>query len=303
MSDWNDLKYLLQVSREGSTLAASRVLKTSQSTVMRRIAVLEEELGFELFEKRRTGYVPTEALNALMPGLEAIEQAHALFDREASAMARGLSGTVRLTSSELLVTHMLGPALFELRKHYPGIHIELMTTDGFLDLTSGEADIALRAGDPPAEPTLFGRRIAGDLWCMCCSQAYAETIGAPKSPEELKDHALITVMQGMYPGKIVDWIETHVPKGRMAMRHNSLHSIFMAIKSGLGVSAAPELLVAFDADLVRCFRLEIETSKEVWLLAPERHRRTPHVRAVLDFLGNHLFAVTQARLKAAGLQP
>jgi DNA-binding transcriptional LysR family regulator len=303
MSDWDGLKYLLQVSREGSTLAASRVLKISQSTVIRRIAVIEDELGFELFEKRRSGYVPTAALKALMPGLEAVEKSHALFDREAAAMARGLSGTVRITASELMVTHLLGPALFELRRQYPGIHIELLTTDGFLDLTSGEADIALRAGDPPTEATLFGRRIAGDVWCICCSKTYADTVGVPRSPAELENHMMITVIQGMYPSKIVEWVEDHIPNGRMPMRHNSLHSIYMAIKSGLGVSAAPDLLVSGDPDIVRCFPLDIETGKEVWLLAPERHRRTPHVRVVLDFLGTHLFAVIQARLKAAGLQP
>src|SRR6476619_7056860 len=56
MYDWNDLRCFLAVAREGSTLAGARVLRTSQTTVARRIAALEAALGFPLFEKRQGGY-------------------------------------------------------------------------------------------------------------------------------------------------------------------------------------------------------------------------------------------------------
>src|SRR3954447_16737633 len=59
MIDWNDLRYFLAVVREGSTLSAGRSLRVSQTTVARRIAGLEQALGFPLFEKRQAGYVPT----------------------------------------------------------------------------------------------------------------------------------------------------------------------------------------------------------------------------------------------------
>ena len=45
--DWNDLRYFLAVAREGSTLAAARSLRTSQTTVARRVAALERAIGFE----------------------------------------------------------------------------------------------------------------------------------------------------------------------------------------------------------------------------------------------------------------
>ena len=49
MLDWNDLRYFLAVARDGSTLAAAKVLRVSQTTVARRIAALESALGFPLF--------------------------------------------------------------------------------------------------------------------------------------------------------------------------------------------------------------------------------------------------------------
>ncbi len=66
MLDWNDLRYFLAVAREGSTLAAGRALRVSQTTVARRVAALERTLGFPLFEKRQAGYALTPAGDELL---------------------------------------------------------------------------------------------------------------------------------------------------------------------------------------------------------------------------------------------
>ena len=73
MLDWNDLRYFLAVAREGSTLAAGRELRVSQTTVARRIAALEAALGFPLFEKRQAGYALTPAGEELLERAEQVE--------------------------------------------------------------------------------------------------------------------------------------------------------------------------------------------------------------------------------------
>ena len=296
MTNWNDLKYCAHVAREGSTLAAARVLNTSQTTVMRRIAALEEVFGFELFEKRRNGYVPTDALKELLPKLEAIESAHAAFEHEAAHTGRSLKGTVRLTASEILISHFLSGALVAFAIEYPDIRIELFTTDKFLDLSRGEADIAVRAGDPPTEPSLFGRCIvSSDAWSICCSRAYAEKNGMPRRPEDLANHNVIAVLEGQFQSPVTEWLNQYVPKERIAFKHNSLMTIYMSIKAGLGISPCPDILSAVDPDLIRCMPLPVETGKELWILAPERLKKAPHVRLLLDFLASYLTnAIRQA---------
>ena len=59
MFDWNDLRYLVAVAEQGSTLKAGRSLRVSQTTVARRLAALEEALGLTLFERRSAGYALT----------------------------------------------------------------------------------------------------------------------------------------------------------------------------------------------------------------------------------------------------
>ena len=81
MLDWNDLRYFLAVAREGSTLAAGRRLRVSQTTVARRIAALEEALGFPLFEKRQAGYALTPAGEGLMERARQVDIAATAFSR------------------------------------------------------------------------------------------------------------------------------------------------------------------------------------------------------------------------------
>jgi len=99
--DWNDLRHFLAVAREGSTLAAGRALHVSQTTVARRIAALEEALGFPLFDKRQAGYTLTPAGEQLLDRAGQVETATLAFSEAARAHARDLSGVVRLTSDAL----------------------------------------------------------------------------------------------------------------------------------------------------------------------------------------------------------
>ena len=75
MPDWNDIRYFLSVAKTGSTLAAGRALKVSQTTAARRVAALEEALGLTLFERRQAGYSLTPAGEDLLARAEEVEHA------------------------------------------------------------------------------------------------------------------------------------------------------------------------------------------------------------------------------------
>src|SRR5207247_168360 len=114
MFDWNDLRFFLAVAREGSTLAAGKALRTSQTTVARRIAALERALGLPLFEKRQAGYALTPAGEQLLERAGQVEFAAQGFSDEAAAHGRDLSGTVKITTEEVYALTLLTPLLPEL---------------------------------------------------------------------------------------------------------------------------------------------------------------------------------------------
>jgi DNA-binding transcriptional LysR family regulator len=75
MFDWDDLKFLLAVGREGSTLAAGRALGVDQSTVQRRLAELERRLGVVIARREAKGYRLTESGQAILANAQRVEEA------------------------------------------------------------------------------------------------------------------------------------------------------------------------------------------------------------------------------------
>jgi DNA-binding transcriptional LysR family regulator len=190
--DWDDLRFFLAVARGGSTLAAARAMRVSQTTAARRVAALEEALGLALFERRQAGYALTPAGEALVASAEAVELAAGGFAGMAAAQARDSTGTVRITTIELYASTLLPPLLRDLHEAHPGIRIELDTADSLRDLAGGEADIALRAGKSEGWPAaLVGRRFGPDPWTMYCSRDYAARHPRPLTQRDLKAHPII----------------------------------------------------------------------------------------------------------------
>ena len=288
MLDWNDLKYFLAVARGGSTLSASRELRVSQTTVARRIAALEDSVGLTLFEKRPAGYAMTPSGVELLAHAEMVEAAALKFDSAANASTRDLSGTVRLTTEEVLAMTVLAPLLRELHDLHPKIHIELDSAQTIRDLGAGEADIALRSTSKPQPAGVVGRRLCKDDWTLYCSRDYAERHGVPKGKEDLKNHALVGGGGGNLWRAYEAWINELGLEGQVAMHHASSTGLLSAVRSGFGIAVLPRLAVDDDPDLIRCLPPRKKHGRVLWLVTHERVRHAPRVRTVIDFLYERL---------------
>ncbi|PWW04388.1 LysR family transcriptional regulator [Hoeflea marina] len=301
MSDWNDIRYVLEVLRTGTSLAAARQLRVSQATVMRRIAALEKELDVELFDKRRTGYAATPLLATLLPRLEAVEAAHLDFEHSVEAIGREVSTTVTVTASELVCSIFLNKAIAQLRREHPAISIDLLASGRTLNLAVGEADVAIRAGFRPQDNMLFGRRLAHETWNFYCSQDYARENGIPQGIDDLHSHAVLVPQDKSFPVEITNWFRRHVPDSAVVVRHTGMAPIYYGVKAGVGVSLLSDFLTAGDTDLVCCFTPPEFSQSEVWLLTHDRHRQTARVRSVMAFLGRYFDTLRARALPADAL--
>ena len=288
--DWNDLRCFLAVARGGSTLAAGRALRVSQTTVARRIAALEEAVKLTLFEKRQAGYALTPEGVELLSHAEAVESAAQGFESAASASTRDLSGNVRVTTEEIFAVTLLTPMLRELRELHPNIRIEVDTSQAVRDLGAGEADIAMRSTTQAEGNGLVGRRICVDDWSLYCSQDYGARHGVPKRRSELKGHALVAGGGGHLARAYDAWIRELGLEDQVAMQQPSSIGLLAAIRSGFGIAVLPCLLGDGEPDLIRCLPPREGHGRVMWLLTHERVRHTPRVRAVIDFLYDKLSA-------------
>jgi len=288
MFDWNDLRYLVAVAEEGSTLAAARKLRISQTTVARRIAALEIALGTGLFERRAAGYALTPAGEALLCEARAVEQAASRFGEAAAALAREVSGTVRLTTEEIFANTLLGPMLRELHESHPDIVIELDTSRELRDLGKGEADIALRSTSSGQPAGVVGRRLWADDWMLYCSRDYAVRHGVPHTIEDLKSHALVGGGGGNLWRAYEAWIHEFGLDEQVAIHHGTSTGLLSAVRSGFGIAVLPTVVADDDPDLIRCLPPRRGHGRVMWLVTHERVRHTPRVRVVIDFLYERL---------------
>ena len=283
--DWNDLRFFLAVAREGSTLAAGRAMRTSQTTVARRIAALEQALGFQLFEKRQAGYALTPAGEELVAQAQDVEHAANSFSDAAKAHTRDLTGMVRLTTHETIAVTLLTPILRELHDRHPEIVIDIDTSDKILDLGDGEADVALRSTTATGQAAgIVGRRICLDDWTLYCSTDYAERHGLPQTQEDLKQHSLIGGGGPALWRHYLAWIRELGLEENIALHYPSPNGLLAGVRSGFGIAVLPCIVADGDPDLLRCFPPRKDHGRTLWLLTHDRVRHTPRVRTVVDFL-------------------
>lgn len=288
MLDWNDLKYFLAVARGGSTLAAGRELRVSQTTVARRIAALEKALKLTLFDKRPAGYALTPAGIELLAHAEQVEAAALGLASAADSRTRDLSGTVRLTAEEIFSVTLFAPVLRDLRDLHPEILIDLDSGQALRDLGAGEADIALRSTVGDQAAGLVGRSICVDDWTLYCSRDYAARHGVPRSVKDLKKHALIGGGGGNLWRHYEAWLRQLGLEDQVAIHHATSTGLLSGVRSGFGIAVLPCIVADAEPDLIRCLPPRENHGRILWLLTHERIRHAPRVRVVIDFLYERL---------------
>lgn len=292
MIDWDDLRIVLAVARNGSALRAAQALGVNQTTVMRRMTRLEAAIGAELFESRQTGYHLTPLGQSIAETAAAVEKEVKALEHAIGARQRTLTGSVRVTTPEMLANILITPWLRTFRKSHLGILVELAADDRRLDLARGEADIALRASvrhrESPLANGTVGRKLARVGWSLYCSRSYGDEHGMPESIEEIARHAVVG-----FDGAIADlpgprFLARVAANSRISARCNSLTNLLLTLRAGLGVSTLPCIAGDSDPELVRCQPPIAEIEGELWLVMREDARHAPHIRVFADLLAAHV---------------
>jgi DNA-binding transcriptional LysR family regulator len=282
--DWDDLRYLLAVARHGSTLAAGRALAVDQSTVQRRLVELERRIGQSLVHRQPTGYRLTELGHELLPFAEAVERSVQAFERQLHTLGTETAGVIRMTCPEPIVNRITQTGLLD-RFHgrHPTLRVQFVMSDKYIDLSQGDADVALRSGDTD-DDELVGRKIGDSIWAVYASRSYIERHGQPASIDDLAQHALVGFDDTRAKHRIAQWLSKVAPDAPMAARSNSVLGLIYSVKAGIGVGPLPLPLGDAEPDLVRVLEPVAELTRIWRLLTTRELRRTPRVSALFDFI-------------------
>jgi DNA-binding transcriptional LysR family regulator len=286
MFDWDDLRPFLAVARHGSTMAAARALGIDQSTVQRRLAALEERIGQPLVQRGPTGYRLTAYGEELLPFAQSIERQVIALEARIGASARAINGVLRLTCPEPLVMRITQSALMDrLRDKHPGLHLEFVTTDRYVDLKQGEADVALRSGDVP-DSDLIGRKVGESLWAVYAGHGYVQRHGAAPTLAVALAREWIALDASMTTHRYAQWLRQIAPEARIAATTHSMLGLVSSTRADLGLAALPTALGDAEPGLVRQFGPVPELTRIWRLLTTRALRRTPRVATFFDFMAS-----------------
>lgn len=187
--NWDDLRLFLAVAERGSFSAAARLLKLGQATLSRRMAEFEAAWGEPVFERSSLGARLTPLGRKLLPTARAMAEWAAEAQVQHSGMGRisAMQGKVRVAAPPSIAYDLLAPLAADIRKVHPGLQIDVLSSVKLLNLSRGEADIALRTVAPQD----------ADLLCL-------DSISAPI--KAYASHAYVQGLPAQYEAKDLDWI-------------------------------------------------------------------------------------------------
>ena len=281
--NWNDLRYVLAISRGKTLGAAARLLGVGDTTVARRLVAIQDAIGARLYQR-----LPDGTLKLTTAGERAALHAERI-EREIGAIGASVkgaddpvSGSVRVTSVPIIVGHILVPAAQTLLKRHPKLELELVADPRDLSLTRREADLALRLARPKTGGTKVLARRIGTLRYGVYAAASCSTRDAKTLPWLSYDETMAHLPQAR-------WITASAARSNQkiaAVRVNDAEALLEAVLAGLGRSLLPCVIADRDARLRRLGASDGAPilSRELWLLTHSELRRLGRIEAAAKWI-------------------
>jgi DNA-binding transcriptional LysR family regulator len=276
MFDWENIRYFLAVARVGTLSGAARSLKVDHATVGRRLSVLEDEFKVRLIERLPRSCKLTQAGQRVFELAQGMEEHAYAIERLLDVSVSPLSGKVSLSAPPALVASFLVKHLADFRSAHPGVQLSVSGEARQVSLSRREADIALRLVRPK-EPTTVVRKLGRMSFDLYASTDYAH-LHNPAAWE------FIVYDAGFADRPQQKWL-MNAAKGRpVACEISDITGHFAAARAGAGVAGLPCFLADTDASLQRVAYDGERFSRDIWMAVHRDLRRSPQVRAVMDFL-------------------
>jgi DNA-binding transcriptional LysR family regulator len=246
-----DLSLFVLTIDSGSFSAAARQLGVATSSIVRRIEVLENDLGVRLINRttRRLGLTEAGAL-LLEQGRRLIKDADDLSARLSQSEVAP-SGLLRISASMGFGRRYIATALGDFRRTCPDVTVDLRLEDGLVDLIEEGIDIAIRIGRL-ADSRLRHVTLAAIHRVACASPLYLKTRGIPQRPEDLNSHVCVFVGGGA--GTQDAWRFAR-GRPRQLPRHIIVNTPDAALAAALGDAGIAHLPTWMLADEIRSGRL------------------------------------------------
>jgi DNA-binding transcriptional LysR family regulator len=279
MLSWDDFRYVKAIADTRSLAGAAQSLGVNHSTVFRRLGQIEHQLGSRLFERGRAGYSLTPCGEDMVQLADRVSEDITAFERKVTGQDLRPSGELRITTSDMVLLHLLTDVLIGFRRAYPEITLDVVVSNVMLNLSKRDADVALRASYRPPE-TLSGQRIARIAWSIYGAESRASDFD-PAS--DVPRHDWVSLTDQIAVARAARWLKERGGEDRIVYKLNTMLGLAEAVAGDVGLALLPCFIGDTVRGLVRLSPALPELEAELWLLTHPDLRNTARVRAFLDF--------------------
>lgn len=275
---WDDARLFLAVAESGSFTAAAKHLRVPQPTISRRIAELEYQLGWSLFHRGKRGTrLTTDGARLVEPARQMARWAAEL-ESNVAHREKSPEGTVRLTAPPGICFDVLLEFCRQLKPKHPKLRVELLASTDHLDLSRGDADLAIRTRRPTGAELSLLTTITVQSAAFA-SPEYAAQLPSPCALAEVGWISWCAPMQHVIPYPQLDAvIENFVP----AFASDNFLIQQRACELGLGALILGDVSHPYlrKMGLVRLTLTTPLPKSEMHLVCAKSMEHVPRVRAV-----------------------
>lgn len=293
--DLNDLYYFAEVVDRGGFAAAGRALGIPKSKLSRRVAELEARLGVRLLQRTTRKLSLTRAGEVYHRHCVALREAAESADEAIASVQQAPRGLIRVACPITLAQSSVGDVVARFLATYPEVRIDMQVGNRVVDLVEEGIDVALRVR-PTLEDSgsLVVKQLGRSATLLVAAPDLLERMGRPTAPLDLE--RLDSVAMGAVDGRS-QW-RLLGPRGEsFRLEHrpryvaDDLLTLRSAVLHGIGIGLLPDYLCR--APMSRGRLVEVlpgwaPPAGLVHAVFPSRRGLVPAVRALLDFLGEHV---------------
>ncbi|PXX89675.1 LysR family transcriptional regulator [Marinobacter vulgaris] len=285
--DWDYLRYIHALAIGGTLAKAGEILGVHQTTVLRRLDQMEEQLGVQFFERNRDGLQLTPVGETAFRAAERLTGDMENLERQLRGQDSAPVGKVRLAATDTMVNALISPMIADLLREYPDIELEVLTDNDVLNLSHREADLMLRPVNKP-QATLEGERIGTIESAVYGAARYCKrnpAMDLENGPEQqlwiLPDESFSHLATGR-------WYRKNLKNASSIIRCNSLQAMHALARAGAGLAALPCYLGDSTRELKRLSGPLEGEGVDLWLMVNHETQQMARVRLVKEFLTTRL---------------
>lgn len=297
------MEMFVRVVETGSFSKAAQEFATTQPTVTKQVAALENRLGVRLLNRNTRGISLTEGGSLYYEKCRAILRELQEADSAAQLRQGQAQGLLRIGSSVAFGRRVVVPLVLEFMRLHPRLAVDLTFEDRYSDLVAQGIDVAVRLGTL-ADSGLGARPLGTNPWLLVAAPRYLQQAGTPARPADLE--GLAALVYSSVPGNEAWRVGSETVAVRGPLRSNNLSALLAAARAGFGVAALPWYVAAeavARGQLVEVLAGHRLPAQEIHAVFPSPKRVPAKVQAFIGFLQGRFDGRWWESVAAAGAPP